>query len=140
MASHPQGFTLIELMVVVAILSVIAVIALPAYNGYITEARLGAARMNADSLRVFMEDYFLDNATYIVDGDTSYDESDLSENFGWTPDGDNDAYTYNVTVTTNSWNITVQHTGGGWLRCENRLGNCCDSSSTHSATPVSACP
>jgi len=131
-------------MVVVAIISVIAAIAVPAYNGYITEARLGAARMNADSLRVFMEDFFLDNATYKAGGNTAFTQSttdtDLTDDFGWTPEGDQGAYTYNVAVTTTSWDITVQHVSGGWIRCENRMGSCCDSESTGSATPVSACP
>jgi len=133
-----RGLTLIELMVVVAIITVIAAIAVPAYNGYITEARLGAARMNADSLRVFMEDYFLDNASYIVGGDTTYTEAELDTNFGWTPDGDNDAYSYSVTVTTTSWDITVQHTAGGWIRCENRMNNCCDSETAGAS--LAACP
>ena len=129
---------MIELMVVVAILSIIAAIAIPAYNSYIQEAQFGAARANADSLRVFMEDYFLDNASYIVGGDTSYDEDDLWDNFRWRPDGDNNAYTYNVTVTTTSWDVTVQHVSGRWVRCEGRMSNCCYSD--EAGATLAACP
>lgn len=61
------GFTLIELMMVVVIVSILATIALPAYNDYVLRARIQEAASSLADGATRMEQWFQDNRTY-VDG------------------------------------------------------------------------
>jgi type IV pilus assembly protein PilE len=59
-----NGFTLIELMVVVVIVAILAAVALPAYQDYVTRGKIAEATSTLASLRVKMEQSFQDNRTY----------------------------------------------------------------------------
>ena len=60
----PRGFTLLELMVVVAILGILAVIAIPSYAEYVQRSRIIDATSRLSDFRVRMEQFFLDNRRY----------------------------------------------------------------------------
>jgi type IV pilus assembly protein PilE len=64
------GFTLIELMIVVAVVAILASIAFPAYNGYIQRSKIAEATSSLSELRLRAEKYFADNRTYQNAGGT----------------------------------------------------------------------
>ncbi len=63
--SNQHGFTLIELMVTVAIISILTAIALPSYNNYVIRGKIPDATGQLASMQVKMEQYYQDNHTYL---------------------------------------------------------------------------
>lgn len=61
-----NGFTLVELMIVVAILGILAAIAVPTYRGYISAAKKSEAKANLETLRLLEEQYYADNRAYFA--------------------------------------------------------------------------
>ena len=59
-----SGFTLIELMIVVAVVAILASIAYPAYTGYVQRSKITEATSGLSDLRLRAEKYFADNRTY----------------------------------------------------------------------------
>lgn len=61
-----NGFSLIELMIVVAVMGVLMAIALPGYNDYVLRGKIPDATSGLSNKRVLMEQYFQDNRTYVA--------------------------------------------------------------------------
>lgn len=58
------GFTLLELMITVAIIAILLAIAIPSYTDYVTRSKLTEAYNNLAAYRVSMEQYYQDNRNY----------------------------------------------------------------------------
>ena len=59
-----QGFTLLEIMIVVAIIGILAAVAVPQYQNYVRQSRVTIATSVLSAMRVSMEQYFQDNRSY----------------------------------------------------------------------------
>jgi type IV pilus assembly protein PilE len=59
-----KGFSLIELLVAVAIVAILASVAMPAYRDYVTRGKLTEAHTTLAAQRVRMEQFYQDMRTY----------------------------------------------------------------------------
>lgn len=59
-----SGFTLIELMITVAIIAILAAISLPSYQNYIKKTNIKAAQTDLVSLSLVFENYYQRNLSY----------------------------------------------------------------------------
>ncbi|GMQ45414.1 pilin [Vibrio sp. 10N] len=63
-ATKQQGFTLIELMIVVAVIGVLAAVALPQYQNYVAKSELSSALATLSGLKTNTETLTLENGTF----------------------------------------------------------------------------
>ena len=96
-----KGFTLIEIMIVVAIIGILAAIAIPSYQDYVIKAQLVDATNAMSSMRARLEQHFQDNRTYATSGSFT------------TPCASQTAGKFNITCTSSATAFTVTATGTG---------------------------
>jgi len=66
-----QGFTLIELMIVVAIIGILAAIAIPAYQDYTIRAKMTEALTLASSAKTSVSEFYISQGSMPVDEDAA---------------------------------------------------------------------
>ncbi len=71
MKSNQQGFTLIELMIVVAIIGILAAVALPAYQDYTVRAKVTEAIGMAAAAKTAVSEHRLSRGTWPADNDAA---------------------------------------------------------------------
>lgn len=100
-----QGFTLIELMIVVAIIGILAAIAIPAYQDYTQRAQISDAFTVVSGAKTAVAEFAQTNGAYPATADIAALDLDIA-----TPAG---KYASTVAVTNGSGVITVTMLGAG---------------------------
>jgi type IV pilus assembly protein PilE len=125
-----KGFSLVELMIVVAIIGILASVALPAYNDYLIKGRLAPAKANLAEMRIKVEQRYADTSrTYT--GAPVCAALPTSEFFTFSCALNDDTYTLTATGTSAmaGFELTINEsnekkttgTAGGWTTPS---GNC----------------
>ena len=70
-AQVQKGFTLIELMIVVAIIGILAAIALPAYQDYTARSQMSEAMTLASGARTAVTEYYTSEGQFPTDNDAA---------------------------------------------------------------------
>jgi prepilin-type N-terminal cleavage/methylation domain-containing protein len=104
-----DGFTMVELLVVLAILGLLVAIAVPAYIGFTGRSADTAAKANLRATLPSAEAYYLDNGTYVgMTVDTLRARYDAGLARGLAISGTPSATSYCVanTVAGHSWSVS----------------------------------
>lgn len=95
-----KGFTLIEIMIVIAIIGILSAVAIPLYKGYTDRAKQVEAEEQLMTLAAIEEDYFNSFRKYLKNTDT------LKQYYGAKLEGEH----YTITVTTGTNDVSYEAT------------------------------
>jgi type IV pilus assembly protein PilE len=105
----PGGFTLIELMVVIAVLAIVLAIALPTYERYVQTSREGALLKTMATIEVFQEDFRLRTGAYATTGLNN--TAAITAAIGWEPQRD-DGATYCIVAASDGYDVIGRDNAG----------------------------
>ena len=110
------GFTLIELMITVAIVGILAAVALPAYMKYVARGKLVSMTNTLAAARTAMEQFYQDNRQYTsVTVGSSTLLSPCSDTTKWIKSYDSNTWALScptATLTTTTYTLTATATSG----------------------------
>ena len=107
MRTKATGFTLVELMITVAVLTILIAIAYPLYQDQVRKSRRGAVKGSMLQISQFMERHYTENMSFGDSGGNSLTMSDVY-NASFMEDASAVEEYYTVSITSNTTGFTIQ--------------------------------
>ena len=107
-----RGFTLIELMIAVALVATLAAVALPSYTEYIKRSSRGAAQSELVELAAVQEKIFLNSNAYAISVTTAYSGSSTGGLGATTGLSRDSRYSFSTTVNGASFTLIATPVSG----------------------------
>jgi type IV pilus assembly protein PilE len=102
------GFTLIEMMITVAVIAILSMIALPSYQAYVQRGRIVDATNALSATRARMEQFFQDNRSYNAAGSPCMTAQAAGQfTVQCTGAGNPAALTYTISATGGGFTFTI---------------------------------
>ena len=95
-----RGFTLLELMVVVAIVAILAAIALPAYSRYVLRSKIRLAQSDLLALSANVENFRQRTLRYP-------ESADVAQR-GWTPAASSADFSFSYTASDGGYSLSAE--------------------------------
>ena len=102
-----NGFTLIELMITVAIVAILASVALPSYTSYIARAKRADARAQLVQAAQFMQRFYTANDQYQYDRSANDVSDRIPAGLKQSPSDGAQVYALTVVATVNTYTLTM---------------------------------
>ena len=118
-----RGFTLIELIITVAIVGILAAVAFPSYTAYLAKGRRADARVQLATAQQWTERFYSENFNYATDTASNAASATFSlQPFSTSPRNGEGAALYNITLTVAStsqtYTLTAAPLAGGAMAAD----------------------